>query len=599
MPNEIDITVKVKDQTKSGMDSIQQNSKKTGSTLQTVGKMAAGFIAAHVVAAGAARVKEFVSGSVTAFSNLNESLNAVNKIFGKSQDKILAWGKSTANSYGLSQRAFNDLAVPLGAGLKNAGIPLGKVADLTIDLTKRASDMASVFNTSVPDALEAVQAGLRGEADPLERYGVGLSAARVQAEALSETHKKSAKSLTSQELALARVNLIMKQTESTAGDFVSTSGQLANAQRIASAKSEELQAKIGQQLAPAVLMLTQAKVKLTAVVAEKLLPALIKFGSWIKEHATVVQVAAAVIGGVLVAAFVAWAVAAGAAAIATLVAMAPIIAIGAAIGLLVLGFMKAREHSEIFRNALHDVGQVAKIVFHAITSAVSATLGWIKAHWPLLVSILTGPIGAAVVYITRHWSQIRAGVSNVLSWIRSNWRTILSILTGPVGAAVIYVSSHFGQIRTAASRAVSGVRGAFSSVYGAITNPIRNAINAARSWLSGLLSYVRSIPSQIGGSIRGALGFAHGGVIGSAASGGPRSGLTMVGEHGRELVKLAPGSQVYPNGATEAMMSGGGGGMVLIEIRSGGSKLDDLLVEILRKSVRTRGGNVQLVLGRS
>ena len=42
----------------------------------------------------------------------------------------------------------------------------------------------------------------------------------------------------------------------------------------------------------------------------------------------------------------------------------------------------------------------------------------------------------------------------------------------------------------------------------------------------------------------------------------------------------------------------GGGSAVVVEIHSGGARLDDLLVEILRKAVRVRGGDVQFVLGR-
>lgn len=54
-----------------------------------------------------------------------------------------------------------------------------------------------------------------------------------------------------------------------------------------------------------------------------------------------------------------------------------------------------------------------------------------------------------------------------------------------------------------------------------------------------------------------------GGITG-AAGGGPRGNWTMVGEQGRELVKLPPGSQVMPHGQTESAMagtSGGGGGL--------------------------------------
>jgi hypothetical protein len=91
--------------------------------------------------------------------------------------------------------------------------------------------------------------------------------------------------------------------------------------------------------------------------------------------------------------------------------------------------------------------------------------------------------------------------------------------------------------------------------------------------------------------------FEHGGITG-AAGGGPRGRTTLVGEHGPELVDLAPGSQVHSNPDTERMIkSNGHGGPVVLELRSSGSRLDDLLLEVLRNSIRVKGGNVQLVLG--
>ncbi|GGU13310.1 hypothetical protein [Streptomyces violascens] len=113
-------------------------------------------------------------------------------------------------------------------------------------------------------------------------------------------------------------------------------------------------------------------------------------------------------------------------------------------------------------------------------------------------------------------------------------------------------------------------------------------------------TYVTTHYRSDGLSFLGASGrFAHGGVVG-AAGGGPRSRMTLVGEQGPELVDLAPGSRVRSNPDTARMLGGGGGrggSLVQLEIKSGGSALDDLLVEILRKAVRVRGGNVQLVLG--
>lgn len=84
------------------------------------------------------------------------------------------------------------------------------------------------------------------------------------------------------------------------------------------------------------------------------------------------------------------------------------------------------------------------------------------------------------------------------------------------------------------------------------------------------------------------------------AAGGPAGGWTMVGERGAELVRLPFGSSVVPAGQSAAMMAGGGQPQpVVLELRSSGSAVDDMLLQILRKAVRVRGGNVQLVLGRA
>jgi hypothetical protein len=113
--------------------------------------------------------------------------------------------------------------------------------------------------------------------------------------------------------------------------------------------------------------------------------------------------------------------------------------------------------------------------------------------------------------------------------------------------------------------------------------------------------YIRTIYQTFREQHHGGQADAHGGVIG-AAGGGPRSRMTLVGEQGPELVDLAPGSRVRSNPDSKriaaGMAGGGGGGPAVLEIRSSGqSRIDDLLLEILRGAIRVKGGDVQLVLG--
>ncbi|MEU8362315.1 ABC transporter C-terminal domain-containing protein [Nonomuraea sp. NPDC048882] len=86
------------------------------------------------------------------------------------------------------------------------------------------------------------------------------------------------------------------------------------------------------------------------------------------------------------------------------------------------------------------------------------------------------------------------------------------------------------------------------------------------------------------------------------ASGGVAGGITLVGERGPELVRLPFGSQVTSANQTAATLTAGGGGSdrpIHIVLQIGTTALGEIIVDPLRKAVRTRGGNVQAVLGRS
>jgi phage-related protein len=223
----------------------QSSGGKFGGTFSKLGKLAAaGFAAAGVAAAVGAKK------SIDAASDLNESINALNVTFGKASERLLKFGENASTTVGLSQRAFNQLATPVGAMLQNMGLSADKAAGQTINLTKRAADMASVFNTDVDEAMQAIQAGLRGESDPLERFGVGLSETAINAFAVKKGIAAVGEELTPQQKTMARLGLLYKQTSKFQGDFANTSDGLANQQRILGARFEDLQAKIGQKLLP-------------------------------------------------------------------------------------------------------------------------------------------------------------------------------------------------------------------------------------------------------------------------------------------------------------------------------------------------------------
>jgi hypothetical protein len=90
-------------------------------------------------------------------------------------------------------------------------------------------------NVSQDDAINAIGSALRGEAEPLRRFGVLLDEATLKNAALQLgliTTTKEA--LTPQQKVLAAQKVIYEQTTTAQGDFARTSDGLANKTKILS-----------------------------------------------------------------------------------------------------------------------------------------------------------------------------------------------------------------------------------------------------------------------------------------------------------------------------------------------------------------------------
>jgi tape measure domain-containing protein len=298
-------------------------------------------------------------------------------------------------------------------------------------------------------------------------------------------------------------------------------------------------------------------------------PALVAFGGWlIGIRGWLIPIGAGVLAIVValrVYAGVMAVVRAATAAWAAVQAVLNVVLTANPIGLVVLALvglaaavMVAWQRSETFRNIVTGA-------FNAVKGAAGAVLGWLRQNWPLLLGILTGPVGLAVVAIVRNWDKISGGAKSVYTKVR-----------GWLDRAVLFIAGMPGRIGRAASGMWNGIVSAF-----------KGAINAVIGGWNGLQFSVPGFsagPVHFGGFVLGVPDIpylAEGGIV-RARRGGT---LAVLGEGGRD----------------EAVVPLDRAGMparVVLEIRSSGSAVDDFLVRLLRNAVRVRGGNVQTVLGR-
>lgn len=221
--------------------------------LADFGKKAGVAFAAAAAAAGAFAIKIGID-AVKAASDLNETISKVGVLFGSSAKEIEKFASDAAQSLGQTKQQALDAAATFATFGKSAGLSGQDLSKFSINFVKLASDLASFNNTSPEQAINAIGAALRGEAEPLRAYGVLLDDASMRQAALSLGIIKTTKNaLTPQQKVLAAQELIFRQTAAAQGDFDRTSDGLANRTRILTAELENAKTTIGDALLPVVL----------------------------------------------------------------------------------------------------------------------------------------------------------------------------------------------------------------------------------------------------------------------------------------------------------------------------------------------------------
>jgi len=225
------------------VDKASKNLDKVGKGFSDIGGIAAGVAAAGVAV--------FAKQAIDAASDLEETQSKVGVIFGESSEQVEAFGDQAAKSIGQSKTVAMNAAATFATFGKSAGLAGDDLSNFATEFTTLASDLASFNNTTPEEAIEAIGAALRGESEPIRKYGVLLDDATLRQEALAQGLIKTTKeALTPQQKVLAAQAQIYKQTKDAQGDFSRTSDGLANSQRILAAEFQDAQAQLGQFLLP-------------------------------------------------------------------------------------------------------------------------------------------------------------------------------------------------------------------------------------------------------------------------------------------------------------------------------------------------------------
>lgn len=197
-------------------------------------------------------VVSFFKNAVMAASDLEESMNAVDTIFGKSASTVYDFSAGASKSIGMSNLAAREAAATFGTYGKQANLAASENAKFSVEMATLAGDMASFKNTTPEQAIQALGAAFRGESDPIEQYGVLMNETILKNRAMKDgLISNTTDALSPAVRVQAAYNEVLAQTAYMQGDYEKTSGSLSNRLKTIKANFIDTSAAIGEKLLPA------------------------------------------------------------------------------------------------------------------------------------------------------------------------------------------------------------------------------------------------------------------------------------------------------------------------------------------------------------
>jgi hypothetical protein len=464
----------------------QEADKGVSSAIGGLAKKAAALFAAVAV-------KDFVGDIIGAAGDMQETVSKTNAIFGSEAAGLLTWAEGAATAMGQSKQQALDAASTFAVFGKGAGLAGSDLSGFATELTGVASDLASFHNASPEEAIQAIGAGLRGEAEPLRRFGILLDDATLRAKALEMgliTTTKDA--LTPQQKVLASQAVIMSQLGDAQGDFARTSGGLANQQRILSAEFANAKTELGERLLP-------IATKITSFLASNMGPALDFVQGIIQTVADKIAIVVeafkggetSIVGvnkhftnlGVVMKAIVDWAIAAWPTVQAAL--QTAFQAIGVAMAF------------------------VADEVIPRVVAAFQTVVAWVVENWPTIQATIATVIDWITTYVVPA-VEVAIGYvveqfGHLVEWVQTNWPLIQETVATVINAIWAVIQAVIETIADAWGAWGDELIEIVVTVWDYITKTVQGAIDLVRGIIETVMALITGDWSGAWDGIKGIL----------------------------------------------------------------------------------------------
>jgi phage-related protein len=171
--------------------------------------------------------------------------------------------------------------------------------------------------------------------------------------------------------------------------------------------------------------------------------------------------------------------------------------------------------------AIYELVKHWSTVWAAMKAAVQVVWQWIKDNWPLLLTIILGPIGLAAAQLIKHWQRIKDDAAAVWKWIVQGWNSLVTFFSGIPARIMAYLTSLWNQAKSAAETVwkwvvqgwntlvtfFSGIPARILAFLDGLWRDEKNGAETVWKWVvqgwNSLVDFFSGIPKRVSGYISG------------------------------------------------------------------------------------------------
>lgn len=420
-----------------------------------------------ITAAGVAAAGAIVKSSVSAFADYEQLVGGVDTLFKQSSNQVQRYADTAYRTAGLSANAYMETVTSFSASLlQGLGGDTKKAAQIADMAVTDMADNANKMGTGIELIQNAYQGFAKDNFTMLDNLKLGYGGTAGEMARLINESGVLGKSFTATaenvkdipfDQLIKAINTVQKRmgiTGTTALEASDTiSGSLASTKAawenlltaFGTGDTEKVNASFEALVESGTNFVQNVGAILPSIfegmgkalgLAVQEIPVVRDFFNFISDNKDVLTSIAVGIGSVVLA-MKAWQVATNLVAIAqgalnAVMALNPISVVIVAIAALTAGLIYFFTQTETGRKLLDGFMQTAVKVFDTVKGAIMGAFNWVKANWPLLLAIITGPFGLATLFIIKNFDKIKAALGNVWNWIKGVFTTIGSIASNVI-----------------------------------------------------------------------------------------------------------------------------------------------------------------------